>query len=128
MKSLQKQIKKYLEERNWDKLRPSDLTKSISIESAELMEIFQWSNPELSEVRKDKKKMDEIKKELADVFIYCLELAALLNIDSKTIIKEKLKHAINKYPAHKMRFTKGMDPGTDKEYLRIKKLYRMKNQ
>jgi len=118
MKSLQKQIKKYLEERNWDKLRPSDLTKSISIESAELMEIFQWSNPELSEVRKDKKKMDEIKK----------ELAALLNIDSKTIIKEKLKHAINKYPAHKMRFTKGMDPGTDKEYLRIKKLYRMKNQ
>ncbi len=126
MKSLQTKIKKYLKDRNWDQLRPSDLAKSISIESSELLEIFQWSNSSLEDVKKDKEKVNEIKKELADVLIYCLDMATLLNIDAEQIVKNKLEIAIKKYPAAKMRNTKGMEPGTDKEYLKMKRLYRRK--
>ena len=41
MKKYEKTIKKYLKERGWDNLRPSDVAKSISIEAAELLELFQ---------------------------------------------------------------------------------------
>ncbi len=126
MKSLQIKIKKYLKERNWDQLRPSDLAKSISIESSELLELFQWSNPSLNDVKKDKEKVNEIKKELADILIYCLDIATLLNIDAEEIIKNKLETISKKYPADKMKNTNGMEPGTDKEYLKMKKLYRRK--
>jgi hypothetical protein len=62
--SLQTKVKTYLEERGWDKLRPGDLAKSISIEAAELLEHFQWHNPELEEVRKDSEKIAELKKRI----------------------------------------------------------------
>lgn len=126
MKLLQSKIKKFLKDRNWDQLRPSDLAKSISIESAELLELFQWSNHGLSEVKEDTDKINEIKKELADVLIYCLDMATLLNIDAEEIVKNKLDIITKKYPADKMKNTKGMEPGTDKEYLKMKKLYRRK--
>lgn len=126
MKSIQRKIKKFLKDRNWDHLRPSDLAKSVSIESGELLEIFQWSNPSLEDVKKDSEKMQLIKKELADVLIYCLDIATLLNIDAEKIITEKLKLISKKYPPHVVKDTKGAEPGTDEEYLRIKKLYRRK--
>lgn len=40
MKNIESEIKRFLVERGWDKLRPSDLAKSISIEAAELLEVF----------------------------------------------------------------------------------------
>jgi len=51
MKDYEKYIKEYLVERDWDKLRPADIAKSICIESSELLEIFQWSNQSLDEVK-----------------------------------------------------------------------------
>lgn len=126
MKLLQQKIKKFLKDRSWDQLRPSDLAKSISIESSELLELFQWSNPSLNDVKKDKEKVNEIKKELADVLIYCLDLATLLNIDVEEIIKNKLEIITKKYPADKMKKRNGKEPGTDEEYLKMKRLYRRK--
>lgn len=126
MENLQKVIKQFLAERGWDKLRPSDIAKSISIESSELLELFQWSSPTLIETKKDKAKMVEIKKELADVFIYCLDMATLLDIDAEKIIKDKLAKVIKKYPATVVKNTKGKEPGTDKAYLQIKNHYRRK--
>jgi len=54
MKHLASEIKRFLEERGWDKLRPSDLAKSISIEAAELLEIFQWTSMDIEETKNDK--------------------------------------------------------------------------
>ena len=126
MKSLQVKIKNFLKDRNWDHLRPSDLAKSISIESAELLELFQWSNPSLEDTKKDSTKIQEIKSELADVLIFCLEMATLLNIDAFEIIEKKLEHASKKYPSDRMKNRNGAEPGTDEEYLKRKKLYRRK--
>jgi dCTP diphosphatase len=127
MKEIENEIEKYLKERGWDNLRPGDLAKSISIESGELLELFQWNNPTSEEVKKDKQKLSEIKKELADVLIYCFDLSVTLGIDTKTIILEKLKHVKKKYPAKLMKQRKDRKPGKLEDlYWKIKKEYRKK--
>ncbi len=83
MKNLENKIYKYLKERGWDNLRPSDIAKSIMIEGAELLELFQWENLSLEEVKKNKGKMEEIKNELADVFIYAIEMSVFLEFDTE---------------------------------------------
>jgi len=77
MKNIESEIKRFLVERGWDKLRPSDLAKSISIEAAELLEVFQWTSLDIEETKRDTQRMEDIKKELADVFIYAIEMAIL---------------------------------------------------
>ena len=128
MKNIEIEIRKYLDERGWDKLRPSDLAKSICIEAAELLELFQWTSLNIEETKKDKEKMEQIKEELADVLIYALDMAVLLNLDTEQIIKDKLEHIKNKFPAELMRKNAKKDSGsgTDPLYLKIKKKYREK--
>ena len=70
--------------------------------------------------------MVQIKKELADVLIYCLDMSTLLNIDAEKIVLDKLDYISKKYPPSKMKDTKGKEPGTDEAYLNIKQNYRLK--
>lgn len=124
MKDLETKVLKHLKARKWDNLRPVDLAKSIMIEGAELLELFQWENLSLEEVKQNKDKFDEIKKELADVMIYCLEMSVLLGFDTKKIINQKLKLVAKKYPAKLMK-RRADDTGAG-DYFRIKKEYRSK--
>lgn len=126
MKELEKRIKRFLQERGWDHLRPSDLAKSVMIEGAELLELFQWENLELEKVKRGAAKMKEVEKELADVLIYAIQMAVLLNIDTAGIINKKLDYVEKKYPAEVMRKNakKGSGSGADSEYWRIKKDHR----
>ncbi len=130
MKDLERIIKQYLKARRWDTLRPSDVAKSIMIEGAELLELFQWENLSLEEVKKDKEKLEAIKKELADVLIYALQMAVLLELDSEKIIRKKLAHAKKKYPAKLLRAhaEAGAGSGRDAAYWKIKAAYRRKGK
>ncbi len=129
MKKLEKKVFKHLKDRGWDKLRPADLAKSIMIEGAELLELFQWWNQSLDEVKRDKKKIEGIKKELADVFLYAIEMSVLLGFNTEKIIRTKLAAAQKKYPARLMRkINHTADPGTANEYWKIKEAYRKKNK
>ncbi len=123
MEGLEKEITTYLRERGWDTMTPSDMAKSISIEAAELLEVFQWDNKDIAETKTDPARMKKIREELADVFIYCLDMAVLLEIDSETIIREKLDHNKKKYPAKEVAHNKGYE-----RYLEIKKQYRNEKQ
>ncbi|MFA7315730.1 MAG: MazG-like family protein [Candidatus Paceibacterota bacterium] len=123
MNTVEKEIKKYLKERGWDVLQPGDLAKSIAIESGELLEHFQWSNPSIEEIKKDKKKYIEIQKELADIFIYCLDLSIVLGFNTEKIILEKLKHIKKKYPVKLMKKKESASL-----YWEIKKEYRKKGK
>lgn len=127
MKKMEQKIKKFLRDRAWDNLRPGDLAKSVAIESGELLEIFQWDNPPLSDVRKDTKRLKLIKKELADVLIYCIDIAVLLHIDTEKIILEKLKYIEKKYPAKLFNITGNKEQGTQEIYWKIKREHRRKN-
>lgn len=129
MKDHEKQIKEYLEERGWTDLRPADIAKSISIEAAELLELFQWTNQSLDETKKDKKKVEQIKKELADVIIYCLDMSVLMGFDTGEIVLGKLKEVKKKYPAHLFKNrNKKVDAGSEDIYWKIKKEHRKKTK
>ena len=100
-------------------MKPADLAKSISIEAAELMEHFQWSNPSKLDILENPELLKEIKKELADVMIYCFDMAIILNFDALKAVKKKIKHNKKKYPAKIMR-----SAVANNEYWEIKKKYR----
>ena len=98
-----KEIKKFQAERDWKQFHtPENLAKSISIESAELLEHFQWNN----EYNKE-----EVVDELADVLNYCFLMADALNVDVKEIILNKMEKTAKKYPIEK---AKGISTKYDK--------------
>jgi NTP pyrophosphatase (non-canonical NTP hydrolase) len=123
MQDLATEIKHYLDERGWNQLKPGDIAKSITIEAAELLELFQWSNPDLETVQQDAQLMSELKKEVADVMIYAMELGVLLNFNIEEAIREKLEHIKKKYPAEVMK-QDDKASGSHSAYLQIKKAYR----
>lgn len=117
MTKIQQEILEYLEERDWVNLYPGGLAKSISIEAGELLEHFQWDNPTKEELLADPEKARLVRREVADVLIYSLELCILLGVDHEAIIKEKLQHAREKYPAEAVK-------GKGENYYKIKEQYR----
>ncbi|MFX1310030.1 MAG: nucleotide pyrophosphohydrolase [Promethearchaeota archaeon] len=88
------EIAKFVEERNWKKYHtPKNLIQALGIEVAELSEIFLFKNYEISEIDEDKKLLERISDEIADVFIYLISLINCLKIDlSDTFIKKMLKN------------------------------------
>lgn len=128
VKDLEKKIYTFLTARNWDHLRPSDIAKSIMIEGAELLELFQWENLSLDEVKGNRESIEKIKSELADVLIYALQMSVLLGLDTEKIVLSKLSRAAKKYPAQLMKKNaqKGSGSGADPEYWNIKGTYRRK--
>lgn len=96
-------VQQFVDERDWQKYHnPKNLAMSISIESAELMEIFQWLTMEESISLKDNKaKFEKIKEEIADIIIYCISLGSILDIDLSKAILEKIEKNKSKYPTSK---------------------------
>ncbi len=69
MHDLEREVAAYLTERGWTDMTPADIAKSISIEAAELLELFQWDNQNIADTKADDLRMQKIRHELADVFI-----------------------------------------------------------
>ena len=76
---------------------PKDLAISISLEAAELLEVFQWSGTDVS----NEGKQEKIKEELADVLNYCVLMADACGLDIDEIVQEKIKVNNEKYPVSK---------------------------
>ncbi len=122
MKELEAYISQYLQERGWDNLKPANIAKSIMIEGAELLEVFQWSDQSLDEVKQDPAKLERVKEELADVLVYAIEMAVLLKLDTKQIILDKNNQARIKYPADAIQ--KAKEDGRGELYQHIKQQHR----
>lgn len=87
-------IRKFTEDRDWDQFHsPSNLAKSIVIESAELLECFQWSD--------EKYNIQQVKEELADVLVYTQNLLDKLGLDADEIVNMKMDQNEAKYPVDK---------------------------
>lgn len=92
------EIIKFRDDRDWRQFHnPKDLAISISLEAAELLEIFQWSGSDTS----DENKLDKIREELADVLSYCVLMADVCGLDLDEIVTEKVKLNAKKYPIEK---------------------------
>ncbi|KTT83101.1 nucleotide pyrophosphohydrolase [Mammaliicoccus sciuri] len=97
-KEILKEINQFRDERNWRQFHnEKDLSLSISLEAAELLELFQWKSSE--EVVGNKQ--ERLAEELADVLIYSYMLADNLDFDINDIIRKKLKKNAEKYPVDK---------------------------
>ena len=91
-------ILKFRDDRNWKQFHnPKDLAISISLEAAELLEVFQWSGSDTLCVEK----IDKIKEELADVINYCVLMADACGLDMDEIVREKIIQNNEKYPIEK---------------------------
>ena len=101
---LKQRIDKFNKDRDWDQFHtPCNLAKSISIEAAELLECFQWSNEEYNK--------EEVLEELADVMNYCIQMSLVLDVDIVDIINKKMDITELKYPVDK---AKGVSTKYDK--------------
>ena len=99
-------IIKFTTDRNWDQFHsPANLAKSISIEANELLECFQWND--------DGYKLDDVKEELADVMVYCIDMLDKLGLDADEIINAKMSKNEAKYPVEKAY-------GSSKKYTELK--------
>lgn len=98
MDKLMEAILAFRDERNWKQFHnPKDLAISISLEAAELLELFQWSAEDTMVVEK----LPHMKEELADVMIYCMLMADSLDINVEEIIYDKIKMNGEKYEVRK---------------------------
>lgn len=105
LKTLTKILIEFRDKRDWQQFhKPKDLAISISLESAELLEHFQWKDDiEFKKYFKDKKAQEDIKEEVADIAIYLLLLCNDLGIDLIEVVEKKIDKNSAKYPIDKSR-------------------------
>ena len=95
MKKIYEKVVAFRDERDWKQYHSGkDLAISISFEANELLENFQWRSSE--EAIRDSKQ--NIKEEMADVLIYLVQMADLLDIDLEEEVLKKLEKNAIKYP------------------------------
>ncbi len=100
--NVKNQIAQFIRERDWEQFHsPKNLSMSIAIEAAELMEHFQWANTveESKSVLNDPAQRNEIQDEIADIAIYLIDFCNLYGIDLEQSIQNKMAKNIQKYPA-----------------------------
>ena len=93
-------LEKFRDDRDWSQFHDSkNLALALSIEAAELNELFLWKKDAESEAV-DKQRLRE---ELADVFAYALMLAGRHGLDVSQIVKDKVALNAKKYPVEQSR-------------------------
>lgn len=103
LSQLREEVATFVRERDWEQFHtPKNLSMSIAIEAAELMEHFQWlSAAESQELDVDK--LQAVSEELSDIVIYSLSMANALHLDLAQAIRAKMEKNIRKYPRDQVR-------------------------
>jgi NTP pyrophosphatase (non-canonical NTP hydrolase) len=98
-------VARFVAERDWEQFHaPKNLSMSLAIEAAELMEHFQWIDmAESRRVVDDPAKLTAIREEIADVLCYTLALANALDVDLSQAVQDKMVKNAAKYPAEQSR-------------------------
>lgn len=98
-------VEEFVDQREWQQFHdPKNLSMSIAIEAAELMEHFQWlRSGQLSDLEEDRVAMAAIEEELADVFCYVLSFASAMGIDLCAALESKMVKNKEKYPVEKFK-------------------------
>lgn len=115
LETLNQMIFKHLEERDWHNNPSRGIAISISLESNELLEHYQWSEDPAGG-------KEAVGEELADILIYAFQLAQINHIDIAKHITKKLEKAAKKYPAAS--FKGKSDKETNKAWLEHKIAYK----
>lgn len=97
--TLRDELRKFVAARDWQQFHaPKNLVMALSVETAELVEIFQWLTPEQS-CHPTPEQWAAAQDEIADVLVYLIETADALGIDPLAAVRQKLVKNAQKYPA-----------------------------
>jgi NTP pyrophosphatase (non-canonical NTP hydrolase) len=103
LKTLQLALREFARERDWDKFHsPKNLAAALAVESAELLEHFQWLTDEQSRALSAEKR-EAVAEEMSDVLFYLLQLGDKLQIDLLEAARRKLQINAGKYPVERAR-------------------------
>jgi NTP pyrophosphatase (non-canonical NTP hydrolase) len=103
LQQLREKMADFVREREWNQFHtPKNISMSIAIEAAELMEHFQWLTVEQSK-NLDPGALADIGEELADIVIYALSMANFLDIDLSDTVLAKMAKNSQKYPRDQVR-------------------------
>ena len=101
IKNIQKKLRDFSDERDWEQFHdPKNLSMALSVEVAELVEIFQWSKSGGLDEINDPDTRKEIEREIADIFNYLVRLSDILNIDLEKASLNKIQENAEKYPVN----------------------------
>ena len=105
VEELREMVRVFVDERDWRQFHsPKNLSMSLAIEAAELMEHFQWLTiQESHDVADDPEARATAGEELADVLCYTLALANELKLDLSQTLRAKMRKNRAKYPAEEYR-------------------------
>lgn len=100
LENISRRLADFAEKRNWDQFHtPKNLSMALAVETAELLEIFQWMTDEQSRaIASNDEEMALVRQEIADIFIYLIRLADKLNVEIEKAILEKIELNEKKYP------------------------------
>ena len=98
-------VSDFVDERDWHQFHtPKNLAMALSIETAELMEHFQWIDGDASrQIADESDKRSAVAEELADVLCYALAIANELGINVATAMRDKMVKNREKYPVEQFR-------------------------
>ena len=90
--NLKAEIKAFADSRDWEQFHtPKNLSMAVAGEAGELVSEFQWLTAEESKLSKlSPEKLSDIELEIADVAIYLIRLADVLNVDVASVVRKKL--------------------------------------
>ena len=109
LNTLTQQLRDYADARDWQQFHsPKNLAMALSVEAAELVEIFQWLTEEESGNLTSTQRQ-QTEHELADIFLYLLRMADRVDVDIVDAAKKKILINEKRYPAEKVR-------GSSKKY------------
>lgn len=102
---LRREIQQFVDARDWRQFHsPKNLSMSIAIEAAELMEHYQWLDDRgVVEARASPETMTQVREELADILCFALSFANTLDIDISRAVREKMIKNAQKYPVERFR-------------------------
>jgi len=101
METLKKQIKEFIRARDWEQYHdPKNLAMALSVEAAEIVEIFQWKE---SHQQLSPQEIEMLRQEIGDVLVYLLELADRYQIDIVQAAGEKIALNEEKYPVEQVK-------------------------
>ena len=101
LKQIQDRLQNFNKERNWGQYHnPRNLAMALSVEAAELLELFLWCSDQGPQPAVPSR-APKVEEEAADVLICLLNLCAISNIDLASAVDKKIKKNAEKYPVEK---------------------------
>jgi len=96
--ALQLRLREFADARDWEQFHsPKNLAMALAGEAGELLAIFQWLS-EMQSSALDNEDRDRVAEEMADIQIYLLRLADVLDLSLPAAVEGKIADNERKYP------------------------------